>query len=52
MIHINYWNTMDPSTLKTFITVAKEKSFSKTAEKMHITQPAVSKRFSNLVQSL
>ena len=39
---------MDKTSLETFIKVAQEKSFSKAADKLHITQPAISKRISNL----
>ena len=43
---------MDSKSLETFLTLAREQSFSRTAEKMNITQPAISKRIANLEQSL
>lgn len=39
---------MDKATLESFVAVAELLSFSKAAEKMHITQPAISKRIANL----
>ena len=43
---------VDKKSLETFLTLAKEQSFSRTAEKLNITQPAISKRISNLEQEL
>ena len=43
---------MDKVTLETFIKVAEESSFSRTAEQLHITQPAISKRIANLEEEL
>lgn len=43
---------MDQASLHSFIQVAKERSFSRAAEKLHITQPAISKRIANLEQEL
>lgn len=43
---------MDTASLKAFIAVAELQSFSRAAEKMHLTQPAVSKRISALEQLL
>jgi DNA-binding transcriptional LysR family regulator len=43
---------MDQVSLETFIQVAHESSFSKAAEKLHITQPAISKRIANLETEL
>lgn len=43
---------MDNKSLETFLTLAKEQSFSRTAEKLNITQPAVSKRIANLEREL
>ena len=43
---------MDKLSLETFIKVAQESSFSKAAEMMHITQPAISKRIANLETEL
>ena len=39
---------MDTQDLKAFLAVADNKSFSEAAEKIHLSQPAVSKRISNL----
>lgn len=39
---------MDKAALESFVAVAELRSFSKAAEKMHITQPAISKRIANL----
>ncbi len=39
---------MDKVSLETFIKAAQECSFSKAADKLHITQPAISKRIANL----
>jgi len=43
---------MDIQNLKAFIIVSENSSFSKAAEKLFITQPAVSKRISSLEQEL
>lgn len=43
---------MDIQNLQAFISVSETRSFSKAAEKLFITQPAVSKRVSSLEQSL
>lgn len=43
---------MDKTTLESFITIAELRSFSKAANKLHITQPAISKRIANLEQQL
>lgn len=43
---------LDTPSLKAFVMVAEYKSFSVAAEKMFITQPAISKRISGLEQSL
>lgn len=43
---------MDTQNLKAFVAVAEDQSFSIAAEKMHITQPAISKRIHLLEQKL
>lgn len=43
---------MDTQSLQAFITVAETRSFSRAAELLHITQPAVSKRIANLESQL
>ena len=43
---------MDIDSMLAFVTVVNEKSFSKAAEKLHLTQPAVTKRVQNLEQRL
>lgn len=43
---------MDTQSLKAFVAVADIGSFSEAAEALHITQPAISKRISNLEQRL
>lgn len=43
---------MDTQSLKAFVAVAECESFSGAAEALHITQPAISKRISNLEQRL
>lgn len=43
---------MDTQNLKAFVAVADGQSFSNAAEKMHITQPAISKRIHLLEQKL
>lgn len=43
---------MDRTSIESFILTAELSSFSKAAEKMHITQPAISKRIANLEKQL
>ena len=43
---------MDTATLKTFITIADCGSFSQAADKLFLTQPAISKRIAQLEQEL
>ena len=43
---------MDTQSLQAFITVAETGSFSRAAERLHLTQPAISKRIANLEQQL
>ena len=43
---------MDTQNLKAFVAVAQERSFSAAAEKLHLTQPAVSKRIFLLEREL
>jgi DNA-binding transcriptional LysR family regulator len=43
---------MDTQSLLAFITVAETRSFSRAAEQLHLTQPAISKRIANLEQQL
>ncbi len=43
---------MDINALETFIEVAERKSFSRSAERLHVTQPAVSKRIAALETEL
>ena len=43
---------MDEVSLKAFISVAKHQSFSKAADELALTQPAISKRIHNLEQNL
>lgn len=43
---------MDFDALKAFIAVTKEKSFSRAAETLYLTQPAISKRIQNLESQL
>ncbi len=43
---------MDTQNLKAFVAVARSQSFSMAADKLHITQPAVSKRIHQLEQQL
>ena len=43
---------LDPNNINTFLAVNKEQSFTRAAEKLHITQPAVSKRIANLEEIL
>ena len=43
---------MELDNLRAFISVAEQRSFSRAAERLHITQPAVSKRISALEAEL
>jgi DNA-binding transcriptional LysR family regulator len=43
---------MDLDALLAFVTVVNERSFSRAAEAMHLTQPAISKRIQNLESKL
>jgi DNA-binding transcriptional LysR family regulator len=43
---------MNTADLAAFIEVARFESFSLAAEKLHLTQPAVSKRVQNLEETL
>lgn len=43
---------MDTNNLQTFVAVAEERSFSRAAERLYLTQPAVSKRVAALEQEL
>jgi DNA-binding transcriptional LysR family regulator len=43
---------MDTDTLKAFLAVAEQQSFSLAAEQLHLTQPAISKRIANLERQL
>ncbi|MGJ8687464.1 MAG: LysR family transcriptional regulator [Spongiibacteraceae bacterium] len=43
---------MDTQSLKAFLQVAEHQSFSIAAQRLHLTQPAVSKRIANLEQQL
>lgn len=43
---------MDKTTLESFVAIAELGSFSKAADKLYITQPAISKRIANLEQLL
>lgn len=43
---------MDIPSIETFLSVAKKQSFSLTAESMHLTQPAISKRIASLETEL
>lgn len=43
---------MDIDSMLAFVTVVNEKSFSKAADKLHLTQPAITKRIQNLEQRL
>ena len=43
---------MDLATLNAFIAIAELGSFSEAAERLHLTQPAVSKRIASLEQQL
>src|SRR5690554_3881950 len=43
---------MDRTSIESFILTAELDSFSKAAEKLHITQPAISKRIANLEKQL
>ncbi|PCJ48255.1 MAG: LysR family transcriptional regulator [Gammaproteobacteria bacterium] len=53
LYRINLWNQpMELSQLQAFVSVAQNSSFSITAEQLHLTQPAISKRISSLEQQL
>ncbi|MBP76259.1 MAG: LysR family transcriptional regulator, partial [Pseudomonadales bacterium] len=43
---------MDTANLQAFLAVAETGSFSRAAEQLHLTQPAVSKRIAMLEQQL
>jgi len=43
---------MDSKDLETFIAVAEDRSFSRAAERLHLTQPAVTKRIKRLEENL
>ena len=43
---------MDTQALAAFVAVAENNSFSRAAEQLHLTQPAISKRLSSLEQQL
>ena len=43
---------MDSTDLETFVAVAEDRSFSRAAERLHLTQPAVTKRIKRLEESL
>ena len=43
---------MDTANLDAFLSVAKTRSFSRAAEQLHLTQPAISKRIATLEQQL
>lgn len=43
---------MDTQNLKAFVAVARSQSFSMAADKLHVTQPAISKRIHQLEQQL
>jgi DNA-binding transcriptional LysR family regulator len=43
---------MDATDLETFLAVAEDRSFSRAAERLHLTQPAVTKRIKRLEESL
>ena len=43
---------MDTQSLQAFISVAETESFSLAAQRLHLTQPAVSKRIANLEETL
>jgi len=43
---------MDSTDLETFLAVAEDRSFSRAAERLHLTQPAVTKRIKRLEENL
>src|SRR5690554_6983144 len=43
---------MDPNSLKAFLTIVDQGSFSEAAETLHLTQPAISKRLAALENQL
>ncbi len=51
MLNINFLD-ISIYQIQLFLAVAKEKNFSKAAERMHITQPSLSKRINSLEQVL
>lgn len=53
MLWITYWNTtMDLANLNAFIAIAETGGFSAAGERLHLTQPAISKRIAGLEQQL
>src|SRR3989344_9603982 len=53
MLWITNWNTaMDLANLNAFIAIAETASFSGAGERLHLTQPAISKRIASLEQQL
>ena len=48
--HLATRNPMDLANLNAFIAIAEAGSFSEAAERLHLTQPAVSKRIAGLEQ--
>jgi DNA-binding transcriptional LysR family regulator len=53
MLWITNWNTtMDLANLNAFIAIAETGSFSGAGERLHLTQPAISKRIAGLEQQL
>ena len=45
-------NVMDLANLQTFIAIAEQRSFSLAGERLHVTQPAISKRIASLEEQL
>ena len=43
---------MDATDLETFLAVAEDRSFSRAAERLNLTQPAVTKRIKRLEEDL
>ena len=43
---------MDLANLQTFIAIAEQRSFSLAGERLHVTQPAISKRVASLEEQL
>ena len=53
MLWITNWNTtMDLANLNAFIAIAETGSFSGAGDRLHLTQPAISKRIAGLEQQL